>query len=186
MGYWERLSHLQMISQQRRLERYRIIYVWKVLKGLAPYCGISADSKNRLGRICSIPKLVNTSSSKIKTLRVNCFQVHGPRLFNCLPIQLRNLTRCTVDEFKAQLDKVLSMVPDEPEVSGCQYTPQAYVSIHGKALKLHNWPNQKYGFPEQEKRKKIRERNVPHSKFVKFCCFIIGKKNMMLSIETSV
>ena len=132
MGYWERLSHLQMISQQRRLERYRIIYVWKVLEGLAPNCGISADSKNRLGRICSIPKLVNTSSSKIKTLRENCFQVHGPRLFNCLPIQLRNLTRCTVDEFKAQLDKVLSMVPDEPEVSGCQYTPRACDQFTGK------------------------------------------------------
>ena len=40
MDYWTRLSHLQMLSQQRRMERYRIIYVWKVLEGLVPNCGL--------------------------------------------------------------------------------------------------------------------------------------------------
>ena len=40
LNYWERLSHLKMYSQQRRAERYRIIYTWKVLEGLLPNCGI--------------------------------------------------------------------------------------------------------------------------------------------------
>ena len=39
--YWERLEHLKIISQQKRLERYRIIYTWKDLEGLAPNCGIN-------------------------------------------------------------------------------------------------------------------------------------------------
>ena len=65
LGYWERLSHLQMISQQRRLERYRIIYVWKVLEGFAPNCRISAEWKKRLERMCGIPTLLNSLSSRI-------------------------------------------------------------------------------------------------------------------------
>ena len=32
MTYWERLKKLKMNSQQRRSERYKIIYVWKTLK----------------------------------------------------------------------------------------------------------------------------------------------------------
>ena len=36
IDYWERLKVLKMNSQQRRFERYRIIYTWKILEGLAP------------------------------------------------------------------------------------------------------------------------------------------------------
>ena len=132
MNYWKRLSQLQMLSQQRRLERYRIIYVWKVIEGLVPNCGILAESKPRLGRMCNVPLLVKNSSSRIKTLRENSFQIHGPKLFNLLPIHVRNLTNCTVDEFKTHLDKVLTMVPDEPNISGCEYTPRACDMYTGK------------------------------------------------------
>ena len=31
-NYWERLKSLQMYSQERRMERYRILYVWKILE----------------------------------------------------------------------------------------------------------------------------------------------------------
>jgi hypothetical protein len=30
--YWGRLSSLRMYSQQRRRERYRILYIWKILE----------------------------------------------------------------------------------------------------------------------------------------------------------
>ena len=131
MDYWARLSHLQMLSQQRRLERYRIIYTWKVLEGLVPNCGLESENKPRLGRSCSIPSLVNTGSTKVRTLRENSFQVHGPKLFNSLPIQVRNISKCTVEEFKAQLDKVLEKVPDEPSLSG-GYTPRASDQFTGQ------------------------------------------------------
>ena len=38
LNYWQRLAHLNMYSQQRRMERYRAIYVWKILEGLVPNC----------------------------------------------------------------------------------------------------------------------------------------------------
>ena len=39
MHYWECLKHMNMISMQRRLERHRVIYTWKILEKLAPNCG---------------------------------------------------------------------------------------------------------------------------------------------------
>ena len=70
-NYWERLVILKMNSQQRRLERYRILYTWKALEGLVPECGIinrnSQDS--RLGRVCEIPQISNRATHRVKTLR---------------------------------------------------------------------------------------------------------------------
>ena len=131
LDYWARLKELKLISQQRRLERYRIIYVWKVLEGMVPNCGIESEDKGRLGRSCILPNLKKNSSVKIQTLRENSFQVHGPKLFNCLPPQLRNLTKCSVIDFKTKLDLVLEMVPDEPNVTGCEYTPRACDQFNG-------------------------------------------------------
>jgi hypothetical protein len=37
MNYWQRLERMAMNSEQRRLERYQIIYVWKVIHGVAPH-----------------------------------------------------------------------------------------------------------------------------------------------------
>ena len=34
LDYWHRLKVLQMLSQERRMERYRAIYVWKMIEGL--------------------------------------------------------------------------------------------------------------------------------------------------------
>ena len=37
-NYWAKLKILKMISLQRRQER--MIYIWKILEGIAPNCGI--------------------------------------------------------------------------------------------------------------------------------------------------
>ena len=80
-----------MLSMQRRLERYRIIYAWKILENLAPNCGIEKvhDSEDsRIGRRLrvSIPK----GSSRINKLKEQTFQLNGSKLFNCLPTNIRN------------------------------------------------------------------------------------------------
>ena len=98
---------------------------------MVPNCGIESEDKGRLGRSCILPNLKKNSSVKIQTLRENSFQVHGPKLFNCLPPQLRNLTKCSVIDFKTKLDLVLEMVPDEPNVTGCEYTPRACDQFNG-------------------------------------------------------
>ena len=36
LNYWERLKSLKMLSQERRMERYRILYTWKILKRNLP------------------------------------------------------------------------------------------------------------------------------------------------------
>ena len=39
-------------------------------------------------------------------------------LFNCVPNEIRNLTKIGVEEFKEHLDRFLSSLPDEPKIGG--------------------------------------------------------------------
>ena len=124
-NYWEKLKILKMISLQRRQERYRIIYIWKILEGLAPNCGIQSTSSEdrRQGRKCKVQNIKTGAKASAKALREQTFQVHGPQLFNSLPPFLRNMTKCSIEIFKEQLDKYLMTIPDEPSVPGL--TPSA-------------------------------------------------------------
>ena len=119
-NYWERLKILKMNSQQRRLERYRIIYTWKILEGIVPNCGLyqSESTSERAGRKCTIPTVKSTTRQSVKTLRWQSFQVHGPQLFNSLPKYIRNMSKCGVLDFKEALDMYLTKIPDQPKVGG--------------------------------------------------------------------
>ena len=103
-------------SQQRRIERYKIIYVWKSLENIVPDTNISLanDESSRIGRMCRVPAL----KPKERKKREESFQSAGPKLFNCLPKSIRNLRGIRVEEFKEQLDLFLSSVPEEPKISG--------------------------------------------------------------------
>ena len=57
MTYWERMKYLKMNSQQRRLERYRIIYMWKILEGKVPNCGVEIKTSYQKGRETIVPQL---------------------------------------------------------------------------------------------------------------------------------
>ena len=52
MTYWERLKKLKMNSQQRRSERYKIIYVWKTLEKLVPDVNfmLANEESDQVGR----------------------------------------------------------------------------------------------------------------------------------------
>ena len=116
MNYWERLRIPKMNSQQRRFERYRIIYTWKILEGLVPNCGLIKTTSDRTGRKCTIPPVKSKTRQSLKSLRYQSFQVHGPQLFNSLPKYVRNTTKCGVEEFKEKLDQYLSNIPDQPKI----------------------------------------------------------------------
>ena len=116
LNYWDRLRALKMNSLERRLERYRIIYSWKILEGLAPNCGLEEVCSERRGREIKIPQLKGKQAVRI--MREQSFQVNGPRLFNCIPKRIRNMSKVSVDKFKEHLDKFLETVPDEPNVAG--------------------------------------------------------------------
>ena len=40
LNYWERLKNFKLLSNQRRSERYKIIYIWKSLNGMVPSLGL--------------------------------------------------------------------------------------------------------------------------------------------------
>ncbi len=118
LDYWERLSALGMSSQERSFERYKIIYIWKILEGKVPNFGLEYYEATRHGRMCRIPKINTRCSQAIQTLRESSLSVHGPRLFNCLPSALRDQTGCEVDSFKRAINKLLSSIPDQPRLPG--------------------------------------------------------------------
>ena len=124
MSYWQQLSALSLYSLERRRERYILLYVWRILEGLSPnFCdpedgGIKVNWNNRRGRMCVVPAISRQASAAVQRLRGTSFAIRGPKLFNTLPRELRNMTGCSVESFKSQLDKYLRSVPDEPQVPG--------------------------------------------------------------------
>ena len=119
LNYWDRLKELKMYSQQRRRDRYRAIYIWKVLENHVPdptdselQCYIS----ERTGRKCKRRALSSRAPGRIKALLAASLGFEGPRIFNSLPKHVRNTTGCTVEKFKTSLDKFLATLPDEPPV----------------------------------------------------------------------
>ena len=119
MSYWEQVNKMKMLSVQRRLERYRIIYSWKVLENLVPNCGLEkiADSESsRQGRRLKVPD-VDRKAATFKKLEQS-FQVNGRKLFICLPAKICNISKGCLDEFKMALDKFLETVPHQPKIDG--------------------------------------------------------------------
>ena len=121
LDYWSRLKTLRLYSLQRRAERYKIIYLYKIIENLAPNLSnnkIQTRNSDRRGRYCLVPTIINKCPARIKTLRENSFSIQGPKLFNSLPKSIRNITGVSVDTFKKHLDKFLSQIPDQPGIPG--------------------------------------------------------------------
>ena len=114
--YWEQLKLLNMYSLERRRDRYVAIYVWKVLEGLVPNFGIVESYNKRKGRYCTLPSVKSNAPGRVQTIRFNSLAISGPRIFNSLPTEVRDKSGCSVDSFKAALDRHLKAVPDEPRV----------------------------------------------------------------------
>ena len=116
--YWCRLSRNNLYSLERRRERYRIIYVWKILEGMVPNLSgqseLRAKPSLRFGRMCSVPPRPASASTRIQNLRDGSFSINGPRLFNSLPSHIRNMSGVDILRFKNELDKYLRTVADEP------------------------------------------------------------------------
>ena len=111
-NYWDCLKKLKLYSLQRRRERYRILYTWKIAENLVPNINNKFQFKElpRLGRMC-----VCTHSSK---LHDSTLVVQGAKLFNSMPKSIRDMKNVTVEKFKNSLDRHLSSIPDEPQIHG--------------------------------------------------------------------
>ena len=69
-----------------------------------------------------IPILNSKVPEYVKTLRDQSLTVHGGRLFNCLPYEIRGWTG-SKETFKTMLDNFLSDIPDNPVSPGLIPTP---------------------------------------------------------------
>ena len=132
LNYWGRLQHLNLYSLERRHDRYKVIYVWKIINGLAPNIDIetakiSTYNHIRRGKLCYVPLLNNRSRASVRTIKEASFPVDASKTFNQLPILLRNFEG-NLEAFKSRLDKFLATVPDTPVLPG------HYVSAAGNSL----------------------------------------------------
>ena len=118
LSYWDRLKRLNLMSLQRRRERYIIIHVYKILKGLAPNdIQLKSYEHIRLGTLCCIPPLIKNAPLYAKSIYDNSFAVTGPKLWNILP---RSITSApSLKSFKSRLTyHIMSTYPDLPPVTG--------------------------------------------------------------------
>ena len=115
--YWKRLKSLKMYSLQRRRERYRIIYIWKVLEGHVPNVNnkVISTFHTRLGRKCKIPSI---PSGRLGKIREASLTFNGAKLFNVLPKPLRDISGVKLEAFKSALDCFLRTIPDESQIPG--------------------------------------------------------------------
>ena len=132
LPYWEQLKKLKLYSQERRRERYMIIYVWRILEGQVPNISDSErgaikpklsqrlgdNEEQRLGRKCDIPCIKTNCTKQTQNLREASLCVRGQKLFNIMPKHLRDMKGCTKEVFKSALDKFLNTIPDEPHIQG--------------------------------------------------------------------
>ena len=120
LNYWERLKSLNLMSLQRRRERYIIIHMWKVLHNRCPNdLGIKFTTTPRHGTKAILPPLVKSSSQRNQSLYDGSFAVIGPRLWNIVPKQFHSVADPL--QFKIKLTEFLNTIPDKPPVSGYKY-----------------------------------------------------------------
>ena len=60
------------------------------------------------------------TNSAVRNAREASLGVKGAKMFNLLPVWIRTLNGVSVDKFKSELDKFLSIVPDQPTCPGRQ------------------------------------------------------------------
>ena len=119
LNYWEKLVKMKMYSQERRRERYMVLFLWKVSQGLVRGYSIEfTSSKGRRGR-CALPNAVVASSpASVRNARESSLGVKGALIFNLLPAELRNVDSHNIDSFKTILGKFLTNIPDQPTIAG--------------------------------------------------------------------
>ena len=120
LDYWERLEKLGMYSQERRRERYQIIFIWKLSQGLVTGYSLPFQHSERRGLVVTVPAMAMHSPPAVRKAREASLQVKGARLFNLVPKEIRNMSGISVDNFKSGLDAWLTRIPDQPTVPGRQ------------------------------------------------------------------
>ena len=131
LNYWQKLSALKLYSQERRRERYLIIFMWKISQELVSGYNVQFSSTySRTGRKAIIPPLVTSAPSRVKQARERSLKVKGAQLFNLMPLHLRNSDHGDILMFKNHLDLYICDIPDQPTRSGLTRAAQSNSLLH--------------------------------------------------------
>ena len=116
LTFWERLQFLQLYSQERRRERYQLIFIWKVSQNLVSGYNINFTANPRRGRLADVRPINRSAHFTVKRAIDRSLCVKGAKMFNLLPQHIRNIDSQNVDTFKFSLDQYLSCIPDQPTI----------------------------------------------------------------------
>ena len=134
--YWQKLKILQLYSQERRRERYQIIFIWKVSQGMISGYNIPFNWNARTGR-WAVPSCLTGrgASAEVRHAKESSLRVKGCKLFNTLPTVLRNADHGDLPMFKTHLDHFLSSIPDQPSIPGLQRAVESNSILHQAVLR---------------------------------------------------
>ena len=118
MEYWERLQDLKLYSQERRRERYILIFLWKISQGMVKGYNVTFTTAGRRGRTIIPNQVVGSAPAAVRRARESSLGVKGAKLFNLLPSSIRNINTDHIDTFKSAIDNFLGQIPDQPSVTG--------------------------------------------------------------------
>ena len=131
MDYWSRLVSLNLMSLQRRRERYIIIYIWKIIHGAVPNdISLSWYFNDRRGIKAHVPRHMQNSILK------NSIAVIGPQLWNTLPKDVS--MQQSLNSFKSSLQKHLSSFPDRPPTKGYPYSRNSLLDYNLKSKSINS------------------------------------------------
>ena len=136
-NYRERLQELRLYSQERRRERYAIIFIWKIAMGLVDGYQLSITSHNRRGRLCEVKTIPHSAPTPVQRAVEASLAVKGAKLFNLVPKEIRNIDSKKINVFKRELDKFLTDIPDEPTVEGQGRDAQTNSLLHQIPIHFH-------------------------------------------------
>ena len=103
---------------ERRVGRYKVIYIYKMLHGYVLDIGlIIKESPNTRSGSSIYPSKTTANRAGIKTKQTNSILNYGVRIFNALPVEIREIGD-DLSKFKQELDKYLARIPDQPAVPG--------------------------------------------------------------------
>ena len=116
LGYWERLQSLDLLSLQRRRQRYELIHVWKIYHGMVPNCVGMEFHVGRLGVQAKTQKYPYWADTRRATQLNNSFSFRAPHLWNHLPREVS--LSASLPEFKSNLAAFMKGFHDRPPVRG--------------------------------------------------------------------
>ena len=131
LNYWEKLGELKLYSQERRRERYQVIFLWKISQGMVSGYQVQFTSDmGRRGRSVVPNSVVRAAPAVVRNARERSLGVKGALIFNLLPDKLRSMNSQHIDYFKNHLDVFLSSIPDQPTVPGLGRAAESNSLLH--------------------------------------------------------